>query len=106
MMRDGTDAYATEYLKVGTKWRNPAMPSVVSQSDAMVKQVAAIPWLADTSVALEELGYTDNQIVRLQAEKRRAQAGTVLDKLSSMATPSVQVEAGKVSVDDTSQSAV
>ena len=85
---------------------SPDKPSIVSRADAMVKTIAALPWLADTTVALQEFGFTDGQIVRLQEEKRRAQAGSVLDRLSSMSTPSVQVEAGKVSVDDISQSAV
>lgn len=85
---------------------SPDKPSIVSRADAMVKTIAALPWLADTTVALQEFGFTDGQIVRLQEEKRRAQAGSVLDRLSSMSTPSVQVEAGKVSVDDISEPAV
>ena len=61
---------------------NPAMPSIVSQSDAMVKQVSAIPWLADSDVTLRELGYTDEQITQLRSDRRRSQAmtgvGTIL----------------------------
>lgn len=67
------------------QFRNPANPSIVSQSDAMVKQIAAIPWLADTTVALQELGYDEGQIVRLLAEKRRAEGGTILERLANMA---------------------
>lgn len=59
---------------VEARFRNPAMPSTVSQSDAMVKQISAIPWLGETDVALEELGYSDDQMARMQAQKRRAQA--------------------------------
>ena len=40
----------------------------------MVKLIDAFPWLADTTVALEEVGFTDEQITRLLAEKRRNQA--------------------------------
>jgi hypothetical protein len=50
------------------------MPSVVSQSDAMVKQVSAIPWLADSDVTLRELGYDDEQIAQLRSDRRRSQA--------------------------------
>jgi len=70
----GTD-YATERaanLAIAAKFTNPAMPSVVSQSDAMVKQISALPWLADSDVALEELGYTDEKIQRLRSDRRKA----------------------------------
>ena len=40
----------------------------------MVKLIDAFPWLADTTVALEEVGFTDEQITRLLAEKRHNQA--------------------------------
>lgn len=66
-------------------FRNAANPSIVSQSDAIVKQISAIPWLADTTVALQELGYTDTQIVRLLAEKRRANAGGLVERLAARA---------------------
>ena len=58
---------------VAARFHNPAMPSVVSQSDAMVKQISAIPWLAESDVALEEFGYTSEQIQRLRSDRRRSQ---------------------------------
>ncbi|MCR2051440.1 phage portal protein [Actinomyces bowdenii] len=72
-----------EMRRVHTRWRNPAMPSVVSQSDAMVKQIGAIPELALTDVALEELGYSQEQIMRIRSQVRRASAGSTLDRLLS-----------------------
>ena len=60
-------------------FRDEARPSVVSMSDALLKQVQAIPWLADTSVALEMLGYTEEQRQRMQADRRRAQGRAVLN---------------------------
>lgn len=74
-----------EVRNLATRWRNPAMPSVVSQSDAVVKQISAIPELAQTDVALEELGYSAEQIVRIRSQIRRAQAGGVLDRLLAAA---------------------
>lgn len=77
-----------EVRNLATRWRNPAMPSVVSQSDAVVKQISAIPELAQTDVALEELGYSAEQIVRIRSQIKRAQAGGVLDRLlASTPTP-------------------
>ena len=74
-----------EVRNLATRWRNPAMPSVVSQSDAVVKQISAIPELAQTDVALEELGYSAEQIVRIRSQIKRAQAGAVLDRLLAAA---------------------
>lgn len=70
----GTD-YATvkaERLAVQAKFKNPAMPSVVSQSDAMVKMISVLPWLAESDVALEELGFSDDQIQRLRSDRAKA----------------------------------
>nr|DAF97156.1 MAG TPA: PORTAL PROTEIN [Siphoviridae sp. ctksc2] len=87
-LRDGipVSEMGDEVRNLSTRWRNPAMPSVVSQSDAMVKQIGAIPELAQTDVALEELGYSAEQIVRIRSQIKRAQAGGVLDRLLA-ATP-------------------
>ena len=89
-LRDGipVSEMDDEVRNLATRWRNPAMPSVVSQSDAVVKQISAIPELAQTDVALEELGYSAEQIVRIRSQIKRAQAGGVLDRLlASMPTP-------------------
>ncbi|MBE6483664.1 MAG: phage portal protein [Actinomycetaceae bacterium] len=74
MLRDGLDEPSGELAGLSTRWRNPAMPSIVSQSDAMVKQISAIPGLAETDVALEELGYSAEQISRIRAQMARSQA--------------------------------
>ncbi len=65
---------AHELGTISVHFRNPSMPSVVSQSDAMVKQISAIPWLADSDVALRELGYDDEQIAQLRSDRRKSQA--------------------------------
>lgn len=71
MLRDGLSEITPELRQLSQRFRNPAMPSIVSQSDAMVKQIAAIPELAQSDVALEELGYTEEQIMRIRADIRR-----------------------------------
>ena len=69
---------------IAVNFGNPAMPSIVSQSDAMIKQVSAMPWLAESDIALRELGYTDEQIMQLRSDRRKAQvragANAFLDK--------------------------
>ena len=69
---------------VAARFHNPAMPSVVSQSDAMVKQISAIPWLAESDVALEELGYTSEQIQRLRSDRRRSQGTRLASSVIGM----------------------
>lgn len=59
------------YGGVQARFRNPAMPSPVTQADSVVKGVAAFPWLADTDVALEEYGFTDEQIARMRPARDR-----------------------------------
>ena len=54
-------------------------------------RISAIPELAQTDVALEELGYSAEQIVRIRSQIKRAQAGGVLDRLlASTPTPPEQ----------------
>lgn len=83
MMRDGLDEMTPELRSLSTRWGDPAHPSIVSQSDAIVKQISAMPWLAQSSVVLEELGYSGSQIARLMSDKRRAEASGLLDRLSA-----------------------
>lgn len=97
MMRDGLDEMTSELRSLATRWGDPAHPSIVSQSDAIVKQISAMPWLAQSSVVLEELGYSGSQIARLMSDKRRAEASGLLDRLSAQDTaytvsPSLPVE--------------
>ena len=65
-------------LAIQAKFRNPAMPSVVSQSDAMVKMISVLPWMAESDVALEELGFTDDQIQRLRSDRAKSQSRALI----------------------------
>ena len=69
---------------IAPKWKNPAKPSAVSQSSAIIQQVSAIPWLADTEVVLEELGYSESQRMRLRSDKRRIMAQNALQQALMM----------------------
>lgn len=65
-------------LSIEAKFKNPAMPSIVSQADAIVKVITALPWVAESSVALEEFGFSDEQIRRLQTDKQKAEANAMI----------------------------
>lgn len=98
MLRDGLTEPPAELRGLRAKWRNPATPSVVSAADALVKQVSALPWLAESEVALESLGYDTATIARLLSDKRRAQAGSVLSQVLARSTPAVTERTDDVQV--------
>ena len=70
----GMDEVPPEWSSIDTKWRSPVYLSRAAEADAGSKQVAAVPWLAETSVGLELVGLTEQQIKRAQSERRRAGA--------------------------------
>ena len=63
---------------VQPRFMNPSMPSIVSQSSAMVQQIGAIPWIGESRVALEQLGYDEAQITRLLSDKRKVEARALI----------------------------
>ena len=83
MLRDGLTAAPEDLRTVTTRWGDPAHPSIVSQSDAITKQISVFPWMAESPVVLEELGYSASQIARLLSDKRRAEGAGVLAALSA-----------------------
>lgn len=79
----GTD-FETERdrgFNVNPRFMSPAYPSVVSQSDAVLKQVQAIPKLANSNVMLEMLDYTDEQMQRIESDNKKAQASQAVMSL-------------------------
>lgn len=79
-VKHGTD-FATEQsrgVNVYCKFMSPAYPSTVSQSDAVLKQVQAIPKLANSDVSLEMLDYTDEQIQRINADNTTAVSQSII----------------------------
>ena len=82
-MARGTD-YATERdagANVNPRFLSPAYPSTVSLSDALLKQVQALPKLANSTVAYELLDYTDEQIQRIESDSKKASANAAIASL-------------------------
>lgn len=79
------------WRSIDTKWRNPAYISRSAQADAGLKQLSAIPWLAETEVGLELLGLPQQMIDRALAERDRTQRGrlvaSLVDKLTGDQIP-------------------
>lgn len=84
----GTD-FATERdrgANVNPRFMSPAYPSTVSQSDAVLKQVQAIPKLANSDVMLELLDYTAEQMQRINSDNRKAQGRALIDQMTNGGT--------------------
>lgn len=64
------------------KFRNPRYTSRAAEADAGSKQIAALPWLGETTVGLELVGLTPEQAKRAVAEKRRADGRRLLERVS------------------------
>lgn len=86
------DAWAT----IAPKWRSPVYLSRAAQADAGMKQLTAIPWLADTEVGLELLGLDDQQIKRALADRRRSGGSAALRAVVEAAAANVPVSNGNV----------
>ena len=68
-------------VDIVANFKNPAMPSIVSQADAMVKLAAVLPNFAETDVFLEQLGFSEDTVRRVNAQRRQRNAAAMLDSL-------------------------
>lgn len=86
-MKNGVagDEIPRGWLTIAAKWRDPRYKSRAAQADAGLKQVQALPWLAETSVALELIGLDEQQITRAMAEKRRMGGSAALRAITEAA---------------------
>ncbi|OKH91495.1 phage portal protein [Streptomyces uncialis] len=85
-VRDGKEPDPAR--RIDAVWRNPATPTLAAQTDAAVKMVQAGLLPADSDVALEMAGLTEDQRQRVAAERRRAAGraagGALLDRLAQL----------------------
>jgi hypothetical protein len=95
MLRDGLTEPTPELMALRANWANPAFTSPVTAADALVKLSTVFPWLGETEVALEYAGFSHPEITRLLADKQRAAAGSLLDRVLAT-TPTTNPPAGPV----------
>ena len=69
------DDVPAEWSTIDTKWRSPIYLSRAQQADAGMKQLTAVPWLAETEVGLELLGLDEQQIKRRRPTGAGRRAG-------------------------------
>jgi hypothetical protein len=70
-----------EARSVTANWGSWALASENALADAAVKQVSAVPWLADSPILLKRMGYRPEEIEQLMAGKARAESGSRLTAL-------------------------
>jgi hypothetical protein len=71
------------YASIVPEWRNPLYLSKSAQADAGSKQLAAVPWLAETRTGLKLIGLTEQQITEALADKQRIQGRAVITALAN-----------------------
>lgn len=95
-MANGQSAIPPEWGSIDAKWRSPLYVSRAAAADAGSKQIAAVPWLADTEVGLELLGLDEQQIQRALADRRRQGGSAALRALVDASQAGRQVVSGVV----------
>lgn len=78
-------------------WANPAFTSPNTASDALVKLTSVFPWLAESEVALEYAGFSQAEITRLMADKRRYDSRAFARAVSTMGAANAAVGSGDAS---------
>lgn len=89
-MQNGLKEIPKQWATIGPKWRSPIYLSRAQQADAGSKQLAAVPWLAETEIGLELLGLDEQQIARAMAEKRRQSVTDLVKALAPAAQAAQQ----------------
>ena len=68
-------------VDIVANFRNPAMPSIVSQTDAMVKIASMVPGFAGTDVFFEQIGFPEDIRKKALNEIERAEASFTLENV-------------------------
>lgn len=82
---NGESGVPPDLATLQPKWRSPRFLSRSQQADAGMKQLTAVPWLAETEVGLELLGLTPQQIERALVDRRRAGGSAALRQIAQQA---------------------
>lgn len=86
---NGERSVPDEWQSIRPDWLGAKFESRAAKADAGMKQLTAVPWLAETEIGLELLGMEPDQIERALAERRRAAGRNVLAALAARATGAV-----------------
>jgi hypothetical protein len=80
-IRDNLDTAPEELRHLDVLWRDPENPPQSAAGDFLIKTVQAMPWLAESKVPLEQLGWDATTVERAWADKRKANVTGLLQRL-------------------------
>lgn len=93
LLRDGH--VPAELHGLRTKWADPATPTHTATADATAKLVSAFPWMAQSDVLLERLGFDPTDLQRLKTTRNADKQQTMLHALAGTeSTLTALTEAG------------
>jgi len=90
---EGMNEVPPEWASMTCQWKNPRFLSRAAEADAGMKQLSAVPWLANTKVGLRLLGLSPTDIDNALAEQRRAQGREMFAQIAA-SQPSGPVQDG------------
>lgn len=85
-IRDNLDAPPPELEDLQVLWLDPEDPPQSAAGDFLIKLLQAMPWLVESRVPLEQLGWDQATIDRAFADKRRAAVSNVIANLGQLQT--------------------
>ena len=75
------DKLTDEQRTVTAHFLDPDMPSRSQLADSTLKNITAFPWLADTDLALERVGFEQSDIMRVRRARDSYSASQTLDAM-------------------------
>lgn len=97
-IRDNLDAPPEELSNLDALWRDPENPPQSAAGDFLIKTVQAMPWLAESKVPLEQLGWDSTTVERAWADKRRANVTSLLQRLPVNQPANTQPDQGNANI--------
>lgn len=82
MIREGASDVPAELRDLKAVFRDPRHESKAAAADWFLKVASAMPWVAESDVAVEMIGLDDVTVERLQGERARVRARAAIDALA------------------------
>ena len=90
MLRDGLTSVPAEMRTLQAQFTKPELVSPTARADAFSKLAVSIDGFGASEVGMEYAGLDRGQIVRLQAERRRGQVGSLVASLRTNAEQAIE----------------
>lgn len=100
MMAAGKTQPTPQLSKLQSQWRDASTTTKAEQADAGLKIFAAAPWLAETSLGLQKLGLTPDEIEQALAERADNDAAKAAAAAAAVLPDAGAVDPAAPAVDD------